>query len=451
MKKINTLLKIHFICLILSLCACQEDDKNLFDKPAKERFKEAVNSLQKTLQVPDYGWKTTYFTDDGQLGGYHFLFDFENDTQVTMASDFSTSDFTKKQSEYTVKIGTTLTLSFTSKNSIHKLSDSANYPKNSLKGKGFKGDFEFLYYGKKDGDLIFKTVRGLKELRFTPATKADWDDLSKNYNATKTAFEHNPVKSIFRVLKIGNILYNFNYDSTMRFVSALTNNPTVPQDKKTLRFGVGFAKDAVLISPAIEVNGATINQLNYDNTTDTFSASVGGKKQVEIYYTDAPIQKLNPFGFPRKGKNNMRINRTNSSYVASDKSSTAFVNLFNQWKADVKNKANYTVTRFYIRTIHNKNPYIQIYVQRSGTTARARYGCTKKLSTDSFGNQIVQFTLDAAHTSDKSVIDKELKKMVKFICRKDGFYIEKYPTDYLTDFSLIAVNDAKYRIHWYDF
>ena len=99
-------------------------------------------------------WKATYFTDDTQLGGYSYLFKFTDNQIVEMASDFGGNDDVTS-SQWAIQLGTTLKLSFTTKNKIHELSDSNNSPDTDLRGQGYKGSFEFLYYGTEGDDIIF--------------------------------------------------------------------------------------------------------------------------------------------------------------------------------------------------------------------------------------------------------------------------------------------------------
>ena len=79
-----------------------------------------------------------------------------------MASDFDT-DTDIYKSQYEIQLGSTVSLVFTTKNRIHLLSDSNNSSYYSLEGKGYLGDFQFLYYGQENGEIVFKTNRTVKE------------------------------------------------------------------------------------------------------------------------------------------------------------------------------------------------------------------------------------------------------------------------------------------------
>jgi hypothetical protein len=81
-----------------------------------------------------------------------------------MASDYD-NDTSVNTSEYSIELGSTTSLVFTTKNKIHLLSDSNNSPTAALRGKGTRR-LSVLYYGQDNGQIIFKTNRSFEELRF---------------------------------------------------------------------------------------------------------------------------------------------------------------------------------------------------------------------------------------------------------------------------------------------
>ena len=387
LKSVLKFLSILIIAFLLVNCSEDNEPASIFEESASQRIKKKSNDIKTSLQQPTYGWKTLYFTDSTQLGGYRFLFDFENDNTVAMVSDFSTADHTKRKSKYNVVLGSTIKLSFTTKNSIHKLSDSDNAPTSRLRGRGYLGSFEFLYYGKDGDDLIFKANRDLTPVRLTPATKADWDNFGKNYTDLNATMKEDPKKSVFRTLKVGSVLYTFGYNDNTRYVSADTQNATVSADKKNLTFGFGVDAGKIIVKPAIEVGDKKIQELTYDSAKDRFSGMEGSNELVAIYYSNAPAYKLktrsplNPGGFLRSGRKHMRINRTNTRYVSRDESSDAFVTFFEKWRDDFKKAVGnrYSISRFYIRDIPTR-PYINIYLKRASDNREfsAYYGLRRR-------------------------------------------------------------------------
>ncbi|MNF95416.1 hypothetical protein D3C84_781670 [compost metagenome] len=145
-KNIYKFLFAAFLALQLSSCDNNTEADPKFDKTPTERLNAQKTELSDALLSSEFGWKAVYFTDNTVLGGYTHLFRFAADGTVQMASDFD-DDTAVYKSEYQVQLGSTVSLTFTTKNRIHLLSESDNYPIAALRAKGYLGDFQFLYYG----------------------------------------------------------------------------------------------------------------------------------------------------------------------------------------------------------------------------------------------------------------------------------------------------------------
>ena len=236
------------IILLLTLQSCDDNETELLfnDVPAV-RLEKQAKELQDLLKSSTDGWKATYFTDNTQLGGYSYLFKFTDNQIVEMASDFGGNDDVTS-SQWALQIGSTLKLSFTTKNKIHDLSDSNNSPDADLRGQGYKGSFEFLYYGTEGDDIIFRTNRDFIELRFSKANADDWSNISTH----KDIWESFPSSHL--AYKIGNEISNFSYSNIRRFASNTDTNTS------TSGFGVGFTPLGVTISPAIDVEGTLYSE-----------------------------------------------------------------------------------------------------------------------------------------------------------------------------------------------
>lgn len=223
-------------------CQDNNDAEPLFDEVRSVRIDNAKAELKAALQSSPNGWKITYFTDDSQLGGFTFLFNFINEGEVTMDSDFGNPD-TSVTSLYDVVFGSTLKLSFTTKNVLHELSDGANFPNDSFVGQGYRGDFEFLWDSYDGDDIIFRVNRDTSNfIRFSKATADDVNDISKNMDIWES------FPSTTFGYKIGDEAATFSYDFNTRYASNIDNN-------ETDGFGVGFTPVGITISPAIDLNG----------------------------------------------------------------------------------------------------------------------------------------------------------------------------------------------------
>lgn len=272
--------KLPLRALFLSLLtatvftSCDKDNEaeDLFGKNADARLEQQEKELREALLSSEHGWKVIYFTDDPrytnddqQLGGWSFIFDFNDNKHVTMASDFSAETLTPQQSEYDVRLGSTIKLSFVTKNYIHLLSDSDNSPTSSLEGQGYKGDFEFLYYGKEGEDLIFRSNRFQIELRFEKATAQDWTDLAE---ARQTASLLANSGTLELEIKNGGEITTYNsygYDRNSRFA--------VNTEVDNLSFGVAPLANGLKVVKPIPVGDQEATDFVYDSSNNWFIAS----------------------------------------------------------------------------------------------------------------------------------------------------------------------------------
>ncbi|QTE24105.1 DUF4302 domain-containing protein [Polaribacter cellanae] len=274
-KKIFKTLALFNLCIIAFSSCQQTETKELFDQSATKRFNAKEKELSSLLTSAENGWHATYFTDDSSLGGYTFLFKFKKDGKVSTASDL-TSDTSVKESEYDINIGTTVQLSFTTRGPIHKLSDSNNGP---FKGQGYRGAFDFSYYGKDGEDLLFRDVKAFKEIRFKKATANDWTDIRKN------ATIRNLITGQSLAYEVNKEVNFFSYNNIRRF--ATNKNSKV---KKT-NFGIGFSSTGILISPSVVAdNGMSYSELTLNDKRNKF-VSEDGKFSIFILSTPFDVNQ----------------------------------------------------------------------------------------------------------------------------------------------------------------
>ncbi len=286
MKNSNNI--IHHILIILSillLTNCSEDDSSeVFSESPTERINAQKEELRTVLQSSETGWKAVYFTSPEELGGFTFFFNFLDDETVEMTSDFD-DDFSLLQSKYDIVLGSTIKLSFTTKNDIHQLSDSANPPDADLLGEGYLGDFEFLYYGIDEvtGDIIFRTNRTQEELRFTKAVTNEVENIINSRIIFNELTDSE--KSVYQnlVLNVDGVteVFDFSLNINRRFVE-------VNNDTESYSFGIAYNEKGFVVSPAVEISGQEISEFIYDAENDKFVADLGSGNSAEIAFLDAP-------------------------------------------------------------------------------------------------------------------------------------------------------------------
>ncbi|MCV9928617.1 DUF4302 domain-containing protein [Flavobacterium sp. LS1R49] len=293
-KNIFSYLIVAIFALQLVACTNNTDAEQKFDQTPTERTNARKKELNDLLLSSEHGWKAVYFTDSTQLGGFTHLFKFLPNGKVDMASDFDT-DTDVYNSQYEIQLGSTVSVVFTTANRIHLLSDSNDYPTAALRGKGFLGDFQFLYYGQDKGDIVFRTNRTVQELRFVKATAQDWIDLPKNAT-TLDNINGDMTSPLFRLLVTndGTATHNFDFDfnSYARFGEATSLDPTYSE---SYLFGFAYTPTSAVAKPAVVVKGQKLTNFVYDSPTNTFVATGTGGVSATIKYTNAPPVLTNDY------------------------------------------------------------------------------------------------------------------------------------------------------------
>ena len=274
--------KIIFTLIVLAtLVACQKNEPDsLFDKNPSERFEESQAELRKELTTAQQGWKLTYFTKEGVFGGYHFLMKFTPEGLVTMVSDFNSSTISPTTSKYEIQEGQGTMLAFTTKNYIHELADAMQ----GIRGTGYAGEFEFIYYGKEGNKLKFKTQRKSTEqfVYFEPATAQDWTDITTLSSNLNTLVE-NMSNYYMKVTANGTSTdYEIGMQNGLIGVAPLNSNTPSLASTVATKTGVAF-------KPALTIQGKKFTELTRDDSTTppTYKATVDGVT-AEVYFSLTP-------------------------------------------------------------------------------------------------------------------------------------------------------------------
>lgn len=269
--KIRVLLALFTLSLFITSCN-ENKEEELFNQSPTERMKQREKELRDLLLSSEHGWKTVYFTDNNNLGGYTFLFDFLDESRVRTIGNFN-NNISPVESEYTIGLNTTTTLIFTTKSELHELSDSGNSaPLPNFGGSGYKGDFNFMYYGVENDEIVFRTSRDFVEVRFKKATAEDWTDFQK-YQDMKDFLNNS---SGHLAYENDGTIHNFSYNGNgeVRFATNLEGNTS-------LNFGVGFTSNGIEISPAIDVNGTKYSEFTLNEAENKY-VSLDGNFSISI-------------------------------------------------------------------------------------------------------------------------------------------------------------------------
>lgn len=273
------------LILQLSACSPSTEAEQIFDENPTTRLNNQKTELNDLLLSSKDGWKLVYFTDNSVLGGYTHLFKFSSDGVVEMASDFN-DDTKKYKSEYQIQLGSTVSLVFTTANRIHLLSDSNSYPITALRSKGYLGDFQFLYYGQENGELVFRTNRTSAEIRLVKATDQDWTDLAKNFLMIPNIVGKNTT-ALYRGLEVNDGTTKKTYD--FNAFSTVTRFTTYSDTEGTYDMGIGYAPDGLIVSPAIVAGGQSLSHFIFNSADGSFTATGTNGVSATIKYSDTPF------------------------------------------------------------------------------------------------------------------------------------------------------------------
>lgn len=301
MKKTAHLLSAITNCLVpaalvfFTLSCKDHKAKEVFEKPAGERIQQNINSLREKLKSHALGWKVTYQPGKAETGYYQFVFRFINDTEVEMASDFSSKDLALRKSEYSILTGSTVKLSFASGSAIHKLSDSDFSPIPGARGSGLKGDFEFLYYGENEqGDLVFRTNRTNRTILFKKAADNSVDEIKSSYgNLEKFTIG----KSVYRSLlesKNGREIrsaFEFPYNARVARIRERITDGNKEYLSNGYITGFGYTATGVFLDSVKRNNGGFVKNLSftYNENKARFVTNLPDGTELAIAESKDPI------------------------------------------------------------------------------------------------------------------------------------------------------------------
>ncbi|WP_374172761.1 DUF4302 domain-containing protein [Flavobacterium tructae] len=346
-KNIYKYLAISLIALFLGSCTSTEVDAK-FDQNATERLSSRQKELNDVLLSSSEGWKAVYYTDSTQLGGWTHLFKFLPEGKVDMASDFNSLTGTYK-SQYEIQVGSTVSLVFTTENRIHLLSDANNSPTAALLAKGYLGDFQFFYYGQKNGDIIFRTNRNGHEVRFVKATAKDWTDLPKN-TPIINAITGDEVSPLYRLLQIndGSTVqnYDFDYNTAARFGVATS---LVAGSNDVQNLALAFTPTGATVKPALTVKGQKLTNFVYDTATNNFVATGTGGVSATLKFSNVPPRLTDDYKILLPGKISARFGYYVDDYTEdASTNSQLFINELAKINASLPKGVTITSVQLYL-------------------------------------------------------------------------------------------------------
>ncbi|MBT1703791.1 DUF4302 domain-containing protein [Chryseosolibacter indicus] len=296
-KGINNLFLIAVLALVLNACD-SNDYETIFKETPDERLKATITQYKSLLTGASYGWKATLYTGIGT--GYFYYFDFDEDGNVTMLSDFNvTSAGELMQSTWTVKALQRPTLTFSTYSYIHLPADPDGNVNNGLPGSGLLSDFEFAITEPSGDSLKMKGLKHNSEIILVRATETETQ-----------AFLNKRIQQVLQ--------HTANYLGSYKgYRLTLPNKTVIPMvldiPYKTIAFqyldrdgntiqipftSYTFTIEGIALKDPIKIFEYEINKLIWDDSNNTYyvpfenKAIITGTNETYIFKPSTPLYSL---------------------------------------------------------------------------------------------------------------------------------------------------------------
>lgn len=422
---IKALNKIWFWSLLLVFFSCSNDDNEvLFEGTPSSRIEGRITELQNLLLTSPDGYKAVYFTKNDKYGGFTFYMKFNSNGTVDMTSDVDI-ETAITSSKYEIKMGSTTELFFSTRNHIHKVSDS-NTP--GLIGSGFEGNSNFQYIKNEGGKIIFKEPRHDAIIVFEPVTAAEWDNVNITLGR-RSSLLPTSTTSVYQALTIedasGNkTVYTFDYDSLRLYAKSQNQSDG---SIKEVSYGIAYTTEGLVVSPAIEIGGNTYENFIFDTTSGSYVSVVGGNKAIIGFINQPPfirddIDKLTTVGFrtfshrvswgtsPRTslGFNNL-IEQVNNNLIPDDES-------YNRFEIQLENT----------NTTGTGNPgIINLWINMRGNNTNTGFWANYRFGAI-IRDKILYLTYLGTGNGNGNYYEAKVQPMLDFFASSNGLYFENH-------------------------
>lgn len=268
---------ITAIASILLIC-CKNDYETVFEKPAHERMREAMEDYRSQLVAAPDGWKAVIQTGTG--GGYFFYFDFHEDGTVTMISDFSqTTSNEPIDGTFAVLPLQRPTLTFDTYSYIHLLTDPDASVNGGEYGEGLQSDFEFALEESAGDTLKLIGIKENTETYFIKATASEREALLEDKVITQSIsqainhFQENNYSYIES--EAGDTIAMGMNHETKTFSVFYKNSNLEIEHVKVPCF---YSMNGISLSESISLPELTFDALLWDNNTSNYYLPNGDSK-----------------------------------------------------------------------------------------------------------------------------------------------------------------------------
>lgn len=266
---------IGVLCLLAGLCqSCVQEVDDVFDASASERINRALIEYRELLCGSANGWVMEYYPSDIQeYGGYVIIMKFDED-KVTMSSEITGSPTETATSLYSLKSDMGPTLNFDTYNQIlHYFSDPDNAGGAGI-GKGFEGDYEFVFQEATDNTVLLKGKKTKNLIRMTRLDVPGEEYLEK-------------------VISIGQEMFTISYRTNIGgqdLTVKLTDHKLVftPDGGKEIAAPFVITPEGMKLYSPVTVIGKTMENFVWDNTAKTMTCVDANAEDVVLTANPLP-------------------------------------------------------------------------------------------------------------------------------------------------------------------
>jgi hypothetical protein len=270
MIRMNYKNRFYVIAVALCLAACDNSYESIFKQSPDNRLRETLTEYSTLLMDAPHGWKASLYTGSG--AGYFYYFDFNDNGNVTMLSDFDeTSAGEPMESTWALKALQRPTLSFTTYSYVHLPADPDGDVNNGIPGSGLSSDFEFAIVRTSGDSVVMEGTQHHSEIILVRSTaderQAFYDkriqyllQQTENYLSSNKGYRLTLPNgtSIPMALSIPFKLISFQFLDT--------DGETIQIPRTSYTFSI----DRILLKEPIHIQGFTIDRLLWNDDTGEY-------------------------------------------------------------------------------------------------------------------------------------------------------------------------------------
>ncbi|WP_461630843.1 DUF4302 domain-containing protein [Labilibaculum euxinus] len=394
--------------------SCDNEQDPIFEDSPETRLNKVLNEYKTTLTKDDGYWIAYY-------SGSAIFMKFNEDNTVEFQSTFN-DGADDRTITYRVSSSQVPELVFESHSVFQAI-----YEENLT-----TGEYEFLFDKVADDriDFISKTDRGANKTKLT-FYKGTADDIVK----AKELTDKIDVLSVFKEVVIeGNTTYKI--EIALNPGGKAQVNTLVDGRIKTEFYSYDVTASGMIFQPALVLgDGVEAAEFVFDEAANTFQST--DETSVTIKVVEEPVLPLSPYAFGSKDALN--------NFIESGKSSRAYLNFFNAYKAQLNEDYGLTISRYYLNAISSPTEVPYIFIQTN------------------FGNFWFEFTYEVKEdgkvyftstgVNNAGANAPIFEPLIQLLFNTNGHFIENSGglSGYTNGtFSLINADDPAYKINFID-